>query len=91
MRPPTVPPARYLITFAWVLLGAQAICGQALEELEADFADRPILAIQIDGLKRVQEQLVRNQLRSAVGDPYNPQTVKDDVADRKSTRLNSSH
>lgn len=80
MRPPTVPPARYLITFAWVLLGAQAISGQALEDLEADFADRPILAIQIDGLKRVQEQLVRNQLRSAVGDPYDPQTVKDDVA-----------
>ncbi len=47
---------------------------------EADLADRPISEVRIQGLERVSEQLVRNQLRSAVGDPYDPETVRGDVA-----------
>ena len=44
-----------------------------------DLADRPILAIRILGLSRVDEVLVRNQLRTAVGDPYDAATVRGDV------------
>ena len=44
-----------------------------------DLADRPIAAIRILGLSRVDEVLVRNQLRTAVGDPYDAATVRGDV------------
>ena len=41
-------------------------------------ADRPITEIRIVGLHRVNEQLVRNQLRTAVGDRYDAATVRGD-------------
>ncbi|MEE8147423.1 MAG: outer membrane protein assembly factor BamA, partial [Longimicrobiales bacterium] len=63
-----------------MLLIVEVVCGQGLEEDDLDLADRPISEIRIDQLNRVDEQLVRNQLRSAVGEPYDPPTVKDDVA-----------
>jgi outer membrane protein insertion porin family len=65
---------------AWLLLIAGVVCGQPVDEGEPDLVDRPIAEIRIDGLKRVPEQLARNQLRSAVGDPYDPAVVKGDVA-----------
>ncbi len=42
-------------------------------------ADRPISAITFEGLKRVTQQEVLNNIRAAVGDPYDPRTVLDDV------------
>lgn len=45
----------------------------------ADLVDRPITEIRLDGLERVDEQLVRNNLRTAVGDPFDPATVRQDV------------
>ncbi len=72
-------PSPYQAVFAWLLLAIGAACGQVIEETEADLADRPISEILVEGLTRVDEQLVQNQLRSAVGDPYNPDTVKGDV------------
>ncbi|MHC4274833.1 MAG: BamA/OMP85 family outer membrane protein, partial [Planctomycetota bacterium] len=65
---------------AWLLLLAGMACGQPVDEGEPDLVDRPISEIRIVGLRRVPEQLVRNQLRSAVGDPYDPGVVKGDVA-----------
>ncbi|MHC4711315.1 MAG: BamA/OMP85 family outer membrane protein, partial [Planctomycetota bacterium] len=65
---------------AWLLLLAGTVGGQPVNEGEPDLVDRPISEIRVEGLKRVPEQLIRNQLRSAVGDPYNPQIVKGDVA-----------
>ena len=44
-----------------------------------DPANRPIADVQIQGLEQVSEQLVRNQIRSAVGDPYNPRQVQQDI------------
>ena len=52
--------------------------GQVIDDLN-DLADRPISRIDVTGLHRVPEQLVRNQLRAAVGDPYDPATVSGDV------------
>ncbi|MCI0674375.1 MAG: outer membrane protein assembly factor BamA [Phycisphaerales bacterium] len=43
-------------------------------------ADRPISSVRFEGLKRVWEREVLNNIRSAVGEPFNDQTVKDDVA-----------
>lgn len=42
-------------------------------------ADRPISAINFEGLQRVKQQEVLNNIRAAVGDPYDPKTVLDDV------------
>ncbi|HEX7010964.1 MAG TPA: outer membrane protein assembly factor BamA, partial [Phycisphaeraceae bacterium] len=44
-----------------------------------DPAGRPIAQIQIQGLEQVPEQLVRNQIRLRPGDPYDPQTVEQDI------------
>jgi outer membrane protein insertion porin family len=60
-----------------IALAASMAWGQPAEP---DLADRPIAEVRIEGLERVSEQLVRNQLRSAVGDPYDPETVRADVA-----------
>lgn len=77
MRPiPTRPAPRHLL-LAWALLAVQIAAAQPA--VEADLTDRPVSEIRIEGLKRVSEQLVLNQLRSAVGDPYDPVTVSDDV------------
>jgi outer membrane protein insertion porin family len=72
--------AQYRAFLAWWLLFAGAVFGQPVDEGEPDLVDRPVSRIDIDGLQRVPEQLVRNQLRSAVGDPYDPEVVKGDVA-----------
>jgi outer membrane protein assembly factor BamA len=69
-----------LAILAWLLLLAGTVCGQPVNEGEPDLVDRPISQIRIEGLRRVPEQLVRNQLRSAVGDPYDPAVVKGDLA-----------
>lgn len=44
-----------------------------------DPANRPISQINIQGLVEVSDQLVRNQIRSEVGEPYNPRTVEQDI------------
>ncbi len=44
-----------------------------------DPTDRPIADIRIIGLDQVAEQLVLNQVRMAVGQPYDPQVVEEDI------------
>ncbi len=44
-----------------------------------DLKGRPVATLEIVGLKKVSEQLVRNQIRQATGDPYDPQVVAQDV------------
>lgn len=55
------------------------VCGQSTQLPETDWEDRPVSAIRLEGLQRVNEQLVRNQLRSAEGDPFDWETVRADV------------
>ena len=70
--------ATYLVVATCLLLSCATAHGQAGEDAD-DLADRPISRIDVVGLKRVNEQLVRNQLRAAVGDPYDPETIIADV------------
>ncbi len=44
-----------------------------------DPQDRPISEVRIEGLKNVSEQLALNQIRSLTGEPYNAQTVQQDI------------
>ncbi|MFA9478604.1 outer membrane protein assembly factor [Phycisphaerales bacterium AB-hyl4] len=46
---------------------------------QVDAAGRPIAEIEVVGLEQVAEQLVRNQIRSEVGEPYDPRTVEQDI------------
>ena len=65
------PPAT---TFA----GAESI---PLQEIDDEtFVDRPIADVSIEGLKRVNERLIRNNLRTAAGQPFDAQGLRDDVA-----------
>ncbi len=79
MRAPVRSPAA-LALLAWALLAAT---GAALGEQDvppgADAIDRPVSAVRVEGLKQVGEQLVRNQIRTQVGEPYDPLVVKGDV------------
>ena len=84
MRHAPRPPARIPLVLAWVLLAVQVVFAQP-QPPEADLEDRPISSVRIEGLQRVEERLVRNQLRSAIGDPFDRETVQADV--RLLTRL----
>ena len=50
------------------------------------YEDRIIRSVDIAGLRRVARDLVENNINTAVGDPYSPTTVEQDV--RNLTRLN---
>ncbi|UCD75839.1 MAG: outer membrane protein assembly factor BamA [Phycisphaerales bacterium] len=68
-----------------LLIATAAGAQEVLTERGYDLLDRPISQIQFEGLKRVSRQTVMNNIRAAAGDPYDPQTVVDDV--RRLTRL----
>jgi len=44
-----------------------------------DFENRPVAEIRVEGLQQVPEQLIRNQIRISVGDPYDSRLVQEDV------------
>ena len=72
------PPARIPLVLAWVLLAVQVVCAQPQPPV-VDLEDRPISSVRIEGLGRVDERLVRNQLRSAIGAPFDRETAQADV------------
>ncbi len=47
---------------------------------DESLTDRPISEVLIEGLSRITEQEVRNNLRIATGQPFEAQAVRDDVA-----------
>ena len=47
---------------------------------DATFADRPISEVEIPGLGRVSERMVRNNLRTASGQPFEAGTIREDVS-----------
>ena len=52
-----------------------------LQEIDDEtFSDRPISEVTIEGLGRVSERMVRNNLRTAAGQPFDAQGLRDDVA-----------
>lgn len=69
--------ARSLLCLLVVLLAAQTAWGQSDA---VDLTDRPISEIRIEGLQRVDRQLVINQLRTAVGEPYDAAILSEDVS-----------
>lgn len=72
-------PLRLLLalTLGWLLCVGLPAGRAHAQGVEA--AGRPIAEIRVQGLDEVPEQLVRNQLRSRAGEPYDPQTVEGDI------------
>jgi outer membrane protein insertion porin family len=61
---------------------AMAPAAEAQSGLLEDEAllDRPVGEVEFRGLTRVSRQEVRNNIRVAAGQPYDPRTIRDDVA-----------
>ncbi|HWB20250.1 MAG TPA: hypothetical protein VG711_08125, partial [Phycisphaerales bacterium] len=66
----------------WISASApgQTSAPPAPPSVSSDLLDRPISAVTLESLKRVDKQKVLNNIRAAVGDPYDPDVVKQDVA-----------
>lgn len=64
-----------------VLLGlAQSLVAQTVRDIDEGLIDRPISAITFEGIERVDRQLIANNIRAAVGDPFDPTIVRSDVS-----------
>jgi outer membrane protein insertion porin family len=78
-------PGRVLaaVLAAAVLLVATSPAARAQEfgDLENEaLRDRPIGSVRLEGLDRIQRQEILNNIRIAAGQPYEPRTIRDDVA-----------
>ena len=70
-----------LLSVAGMPKTAQGQDGGIQEQIEDEtYADRPISEVEIQGLGRVNERLVRNNLRTASGQPFESSTIREDVA-----------
>src|SRR5688572_31730460 len=64
-----------------LVLNISAAAQEAIDNPEfAALVDRPISAIGLEGLKRVTESEARNNIRAALGDPFNPDVIKADLS-----------
>jgi len=80
--------ARAVLLVLAVALAAAAAGPAYAQSEQSDFAtfvDRPIAEVRLRDLQRVDEQLVRNNIRAAAGDPFDPAVVHEDV--RRLTKL----
>jgi outer membrane protein insertion porin family len=71
-----------LLILAMILSIVAIESGASAQEVrgdEQDMIDRPISAIRLEGLQRIEQQLVLNNIRSAIGEPYDPIIVRNDV------------
>ena len=63
-----------------LLLAVAAPRALAIDIEDETLADRPVSAVTIKGLKLVDQQEIRNNLRIAAGQPFDAKVVKQDVA-----------
>ena len=60
---------------------ALATPGAIIQDIDDEtFADRPISEVEFKGLDRVEIRLVQNNIRTASGQPFEAQSLRDDVA-----------
>ena len=74
---------RFITLSIVILISVLSASSNAFASSELD--DRLISAVEVEGLRRVDVQFVLNNIRSAVGDPYDSTVVEEDV--RRITRL----
>lgn len=67
------------ICFTLIAISASAFSTVTTNIDDEALADRPISEVLIQGLGRVTEQEIRNNLRIATGQPFDSKSIKDDV------------
>ncbi|MEY4786417.1 MAG: outer membrane protein assembly factor BamA precursor, partial [Planctomycetota bacterium] len=67
------------ICFTTIAFSASAFATVTTNLDDEALADRPISEVLIQGLGRVTEQEIRNNLRIATGQPFESKSIKDDV------------
>lgn len=67
------------ICFTTIAISANAFATVTTNIDDEALADRPISEVLIQGLGRVPEQEIRNNLRIATGQPFESKSIKDDV------------
>ena len=67
------------ICFTTIAISASAFATVTTNIDDEALADRPISEVLIQGLGRVTEQEIRNNLRIATGQPFESKSIKDDV------------
>ncbi len=68
-----------MVTACWT--ATSGAFGQQVGDLENEaLLDRPIGEVRIEGLDRITRQEILNNIRVAAGQPYDPRTIRDDVA-----------
>ena len=54
--------------------------GVRIQDIDDEaLADRPIASVSIEGLEKTNEQLLRNNLRTAAGQPFDSTAIREDV------------
>ena len=73
--------ATAIVALAAIGAAPPAAFAQDFGDLENEsLRDRPIGEVRIEGLDRIQRQEILNNIRVAAGQPYDPRTIRDDVA-----------
>jgi len=75
-----------IVVLLLITLTPAAAWSSAVMPQDDAYADRPVSAVRIVGLERTDEQVVRNNIRTIVGDPLDPSVLRADQA--RLTRLN---
>jgi outer membrane protein insertion porin family len=65
---------------AVVLAPAGRLRAQELHELDVALADLPVSSVKVEGASEADERLIRNNVRIAIGDPYDAAVVRGDVS-----------
>jgi len=71
--------AHRISALAWVAMIAWLSTAPAADAQSIDLDDRPIADVRVQGLDRVPQQLVLNQIRLRKGMPYDAQVVQEDI------------
>ncbi len=71
---------RLLLVWLTPVLLVSGLQAQQVDIDDETFADRPISEVEIKGLERTSPRLVRNNLRTASGQPFESKAIRDDVA-----------
>jgi outer membrane protein insertion porin family len=78
---PRIPSFLAAIAATLVVLASAAAAAQEAVPTDEELVDRPIVRVEIVGLSRVSEQQVRNTIRTAAGNPYDPAAIQADIVD----------
>ena len=72
---------RLIVLVAVLLTAATAGPDAFAQDIDDEtFADRPIAEVEFKGLERVETRLVQNNIRTASGQPFDADSLRDDVS-----------